>query len=176
MFGKRREVMSQEQQEPAKEKPPSPADSRPPKKEVELFPAIAERNQHNVPSAVHDGGRLGTRINMFQPLSFEEALEIVEALRSRNATTISLDKLPKADANRLIDFVAGASAALDGDFHKMTEQVFLFCPANIRIIGPAKAAPALATPSAKTSAATFSLDALFPDLQKEGAGSFWTRQ
>ncbi len=174
MFGKRREVMSQEINEPAKEKQSAPA-SRPAKKEVELFPPIAERNQHNVPSAVQDGGRLGTRINMFKPVSFDEALEIVEALRSRNATTISLDKLPKSDANRLIDFVAGASAALDGDFHKMTEQVFLFCPANIRIVGPAKAAPALSTPS-RSNSSTLSLDTLFPDLQKEGTGSFWTRQ
>lgn len=181
MFGKRREVMSQEINEPTKEKPAPPA-SRP-KKEVELFPPIAERNQHNVPSAVPEGGRLGTRINMFEPMSFEDALEIVEALRSRNATTISLDKLPKTDANRLIDFVAGASAALDGDFHKMTEQVFLFCPANIRIVGPSKAAPALSSPgrtssalNTSTNANTFSLDALFPDLQKEGSGSFWTRQ
>ena len=175
MFGKRREVMSQEANEQTKEKKQSSPQSQPVKKGVELFPPIAERNQHNMPVAPHDGGRLSTRINMFSPVSFEEALEIVEALRSRNAATISLDKLQKLDANRLVDFVAGASAALDGDFHKMTESVFLFCPANIRIIGPTKVQPALSS-SAKTNTAAFSLDTLFPDLQKEGANSFWTRQ
>lgn len=174
MFGKRREVMSQETNEPTKEKQAAPA-SRPPKKEVELFPPIAERNQHTVPSALQDSGRLGTKINMFTPVTFEEALEIVESLRARNAATISLDKLQKADANRLIDFVAGASAALDGDFHKMTEKVFLFCPASIRIIGPTKTQPALSNPS-KPTTTSLSLDALFPDLQKDGGNSFWTRQ
>lgn len=175
MFGKRREVMSQETNEPTKEKQPAAPASRP-KKEVELFPPIAERNQHSVPSALKDsGGRLATRINMFTPVTFEEALEIVESLRARNAATISLDKLQNADANRLIDFVAGASAALDGDFHKMTEKVFLFCPASIRIVGPTKTQSALSAPTTK-SATTLSLDALFPDLQKDNSNSFWTRQ
>ena len=174
MFGKRREVMSQETNEPAKEKQPAAPASRP-KKEVELFPPIAERNQHAVPNALQDNGRVSTNINMFSPVTFEEALEIVESLRSRNAATISLDKLQKADANRLIDFVAGASAALDGDFHKMTDKVFLFCPASIRIVGPAKTQSALSAPTTK-SATTLSLDALFPDLQKDNSNSFWTRQ
>tara|TARA_Y100001978_G_C23472399_1_gene327613 strand:+ start:363 stop:617 length:255 start_codon:yes stop_codon:yes gene_type:complete len=41
--------------------------------------------------------------------------------------------MKKLDAKRLVDFVAGASAALDGDFHKLSEQVYIFCPSNIKI-------------------------------------------
>ncbi|MBX9689396.1 MAG: cell division protein SepF, partial [Candidatus Obscuribacterales bacterium] len=118
--------------------------------------------------------------------SFEEALDIVEALRSRHATTISLDKLKKNDANRLVDFVAGASAALDGDFHKMTEQVFVFCPANIKIINSAKQQQNLGSGSltralasgSSTGSSNFALDALFPDMAQEKLGGtpFWARQ
>ncbi|MBX9722135.1 MAG: cell division protein SepF [Candidatus Obscuribacterales bacterium] len=194
MFGKRKEqLMSQEPKESNQEKPITPSASRTPKKEVELFPPIAERNLNGPAVPAGGGGRLSTQISMFQPVSFEEALDIVEALRARNATTISLDKLKKNDANRLVDFVAGASAALDGDFHKMTEQVFVFCPANIKILSAAKTQAqtsstsltrALANSSSPSSSSSsnYALDALFPDLGQEkygtgGFGSpFWARQ
>lgn len=195
VFGKRREPMSQEPKETNTEKPSPPAsNSRPAKREVELFPPIAERNLNSAPSVTASGakgGRLSTQISMFQPVSFEEALDIVEALRARNATTISLEKLKKNDANRLVDFVAGASAALDGDFHKMTEQVFVFCPANIKIIasgktattGSAQRSAAMAGPMPGPGAASslnstnFSLDTLFPDMsQGTGLSTLWGKQ
>ncbi len=188
MFGKRKEqLMSQEPNQSNQEKPQTPAASRSTKREVELFPPIAERNLSAPTVSTGGGGRLATQISMFNPTSFEEALDIVEALRARNATTISLEKLKKNDANRLVDFVAGASAALDGDFHKMTEQVFVFCPANIKIINSAKQQSmtstdltrALASGSSKGS--NFSLDALFPDMAQDKYGistssPFWAKQ
>ena len=75
---------------------------------------------------------------MFQPTSFEDALDIVSRLRARASTTISLEKMRKLDAGRLVDFVTGASAAIDGNFHKLTDYVYLFCPANMRIVAPIK--------------------------------------
>src|SRR6516165_11502808 len=95
------------------------------KGKVDLFPALADRrmmpiNSIRQPVANH----VGTQISIFSPASFDEALDIVECLRGRAATTISLDNMKKWDANRLVDFVAGASAALDGDFHKLSEQVY----------------------------------------------------
>lgn len=196
MFGKSKEqLMSQEPKEPSQEKPEkpaTPAGSRPPKKEVDLFPPIAERNATSPTVPTGGGGRLATQISMFAPVTFEEALDVVEALRSRNATTISLDKLKKTDSNRLVDFVAGASAALDGDFHKMTENVYVFCPANIKIVNSSKqqsnvGAGSLTRALANTSSSSnssFSLDALFPEItQGTGGGAsggfsapFWSRQ
>ena len=200
MFGKRKEqLMPQEPKEPSQEKPmpPTAPAAKPAKKEVDLFPPIAERNL-TAPAAVPagGGGRLATQISMFSPVTFEEALEVVEALRSRHATTISLDKLKKTDSNRLVDFVAGASAALDGDFHKMTEQVYVFCPANIKIVNSTKQQQqaqaalggvgsltrALANTSNNASS-NYALDALFPEIAQDKMGGsggfnapFWSRQ
>ena len=110
-------------------------------KDVNIFPALTDRR--GVPMTPrHETSRLGTQISIFCPVTFEEALDIVECLRGRAATTISLENMKKLDASRLVDFVAGASAALDGDFHKLSEQVYLFCPSNIKITAPAKEAAA----------------------------------
>jgi FtsZ-interacting cell division protein YlmF len=130
------------------EKPVFANDGRSGKKEIDLFPALQDRRmmaiQHgavrqNTPT------RLGSQISMFSPVSFEEALDIVECLRSRAATTISLENMKKLDASRLVDFVAGASAAIDGDFHKLSEQVYVFAPSNIKISAPVKDVPKATT-------------------------------
>jgi cell division inhibitor SepF len=114
-----------------------PATVKGSKTKVDLFPALADRrmmpiNAIRQPVAAH----IGTQISIFNPVSFDEALDIVECLRGRAATTITLDNMKKWDASRLVDFVAGASAALDGDFHKLSEVVYLFCPSNIKITAP----------------------------------------
>ncbi len=115
---------------------------KPGKKEVDLFPvSMQERRPIGGNQHVPAGGGMrfgGTQISVFSPVTFDDALEIVECLRSRAATTISLDQMKRPDASRLIDFVTGASQALDGDFHKLTEQVYVFCPSNISIVPPEK--------------------------------------
>lgn len=101
---------------------------------VDLFPALSDKRMLTMPSMrPTPAPNANTQISIFSPVSFEEAIEIVECLRCRAATTISLENMKKLDAKRLVDFVAGASAALDGDFHKLSEQVYIFCPSNIKI-------------------------------------------
>jgi cell division inhibitor SepF len=137
-LGKRRYVMSEK--DTTQEKTEKSTVRGTVKKDIELFP-VSERRPAIVAhqqAPVGGGMRMGTNISIFNPSTFEEALEIVECLRGRAATTISLDQLKKGDASRLIDFVSGASAALDGDFHKLTDQVYVFCPSNIRIVAPEK--------------------------------------
>jgi FtsZ-interacting cell division protein YlmF len=139
---------------------PSPGNGRSSKSKVDLFPALAERRTSPMTSIRQAPApvRMGTQISIFNPISFDEALDIVECLRARAATTISLDSMKKADASRLVDFVAGASAALDGDFHKLSEYVYLFCPSNIKITAPNKQMQKTSGP--QTGA--FSLDFLYP--------------
>jgi len=123
------------------------------KKEVDLFPALNDR-KGTLSTLRTPPTKFGTQISIFAPVSFEEAIEIVECLRGRAATTISLENMKKIDANRLVDFVAGASAALDGDFHKLSEQVYLFCPSNIKITAPGKEFDKVSASAAASSSST----------------------
>jgi cell division inhibitor SepF len=132
------------------------------KKDVNLFPALTDRKSGSLSSLRNPPSRIGTQISIFAPVSFEEALDIVECLRGRAATTISLENMKKLDANRLVDFVAGASAALDGDFHKLSEQVYLFCPSNIKITAPGKNLAQAQAQAATTFGGIGALDFLYP--------------
>lgn len=130
---------------------------------VDLFPALADRRMMQMTSMRHQAptpARPGTQISIFSPVSFEEAIDIVECLRSRAATTISLENMKKIDASRLVDFVAGASAALDGDFHKLSEQVYIFCPSNIKIT--AEKGGSVSSESEAASTDFGALDFLYP--------------
>lgn len=138
-------------------KEPTPA-ARTTKKEVDLFPILQERDrvpQMSMVARQSAPDRLGAQISMFNPVTFEEALNIVDCLRTRASATISLENMRKADADRLVDFVSGASAAIDGDFHKLNDNVYLFCPSNMRIIAPGD--------TAKTASHGGPLDYLFPE-------------
>lgn len=149
---------------------------------VDLFPALSDRRmmqmsmRNQAPSTRH-----GTQISVFNPVSFEEAVDIVECLRGRAATTISLENMKKVDASRLVDFVAGASAALDGDFHKLSEQVYLFCPSNVKIT--ADKGPEFSTGgdtrASETTGEFGALDFLYPGgslLDSKPTSSVWTQR
>jgi cell division inhibitor SepF len=112
-----------------------------------------------VPVATGSGTRPGVEISLFAPVSFDEAIDIVGCLRGRAATTISLDKMKRTDASRLVDFVSGASQALDGDFHKLTDHVYLFCPSNMKIVAPVK--------TSVTKSGANALDYLFTDWKND---------
>jgi cell division inhibitor SepF len=142
---------------------PTTSGGRNAKKDVNLFLALTEKRTAGISALRTPPSRIGTQISVFCPVSFEEALDIVECLRGRAATTISLENMKKIDANRLVDFVAGASAALDGDFHKLSEQVYLFCPSNIKITAPGKAmADAAKVVGASSILGGGALDFLYP--------------
>jgi len=89
--------------------------------------------------------------------------------------------MKKIDASRLVDFVAGASAALDGDFHKLSEQVYLFCPSNIKITAEKPLPPQAfnsgitASDLATTSGERASLDFLYPSPLLDSTSSIWTQ-
>ena|GEM_PF-2317312 len=152
LFGWQKKFMTQEYNDQ------TPA-ARTTKKEVDLFPVLQERSrvpQMSMVAQQQAPDRFGAQISMFNPVTFEEALNIVDCLRTRASATISLENMRKADADRLVDFVSGASAAIDGDFHKLNDNVYLFCPSNMRIIGPSDTTKA-------ASNAGGPLDYLFPE-------------
>jgi cell division inhibitor SepF len=159
--------MIQDQTNVPQDKSPNSSPRNTQKVEVDLFPALLERSgMPMIPVREGAGARGGTQISMFTPMNYDEALDIVACLRGRSATTISLENMRKHDANRLVDFIAGASAALDGDFHKLNDQVYLFCPSNIRIVADGKEKD-------KVKIENNPLDYLFPGFpDKNGLGGF----
>ena len=74
--------MVDDYRESPQEKPKFANDGKSAKREIDLFPALQDRRMMALGSVRQaQPSRLGTQISIFSPVSFEEAIEIVECLR-----------------------------------------------------------------------------------------------
>ena len=70
---------------------------------------------------------------VLEPRSFDDALSIIDNLRTRRAVILNLQGLTSEQSQRLVDFVSGACHALDGHQERIGEAIFLFTPSNVKI-------------------------------------------
>lgn len=74
-----------------------------------------------------------TQVIVIEPKAFEESLEIVEHLRSRKAVILNLHLLDTAQSQRVVDFLSGATHAIDGNQQRIGDGVFIFTPMSVEI-------------------------------------------
>lgn len=73
------------------------------------------------------------KVVIVEPTIFEETQGIAEHLKNRRQVIVNLENTDKELAKRIIDFVSGATYALDGTVQKVSQGVFLFAPANVDV-------------------------------------------
>jgi cell division inhibitor SepF len=74
--------------------------------------------------------------------SFEDVRKAVDGLREGVQQIINMEQTPPDKAERLIDFLNGATYAIDGYVEKIGEHVFLFTPPTVVIDVEERAASA----------------------------------
>ena len=72
-----------------------------------------------------------------KPTNFEQAEEIIQLLKQKNAIVLNLEYVSKDVARRIIDLVSGAVQALDGDLQKVSNSIFVVAPYNYDIVNDA---------------------------------------
>ncbi|EDY37436.1 conserved hypothetical protein [Cyanobium sp. PCC 7001] len=70
---------------------------------------------------------------VFHPLRFEDAQEIVQAVRELKTAVVHAGSMDRSEAQRLIDFVAGGVSAMDGQAECLDEVTFVFAPELITL-------------------------------------------
>ena len=95
-------------------------------------PVIEKQNEAKVLS--HPSmNRGGNEVVVVEPRSFDDAATIVQHLKDRKIVMINLHLLDKEQSQRTIDFVCGASQALNGNPKKVGDLVFVFAPSNVTL-------------------------------------------
>lgn len=95
-------------------------------------PTIEKHNETKVLS--HPSiNRGGNEIMIVEPRSFDDAATIVQHLKDRKIVMLYLHLLDKQQSQRTIDFVCGASQALNGNPKKVGDLVFVFAPSNVTL-------------------------------------------
>ncbi len=75
----------------------------------------------------------GYEVIVIEPRSFEESLEIVNNLRDKRSVILNLHLLDSEQSQRIVDFLSGATHAIDGNQQKIGDGVFIFTPNNVAI-------------------------------------------
>ena len=70
--------------------------------------------------------------------TFDEAREIADHIKTKRPVVINLEKLDGNVARRVVDFLSGATYALDGNIQKISSGIFLVTPYNVGIMGDFK--------------------------------------
>ncbi|MBT9173728.1 MAG: Cell division protein SepF [Syntrophomonadaceae bacterium] len=86
----------------------------------------------NLHSGKGNNGR-GMRLIIAKPREFAEAQLIVEHIKTRKPVLVNLEGTEHNEARRIIDFLSGATFALDGNMQKVSQQIFVFAPAQVEV-------------------------------------------
>lgn len=72
---------------------------------------------------------------VIKPNNMDDSREITETLLSGRTVILNLEGLDLEDAQRIIDFISGATFAIDGNLQKISNSIFLVTPAHVDISG-----------------------------------------
>lgn len=73
------------------------------------------------------------RVVVVEPRSFEEVKGITDNLKNRRPIIVNLEQADAGLAQRVVDFLSGATYALNGSMQKVGSGIFLFVPNNMDI-------------------------------------------
>ena len=73
------------------------------------------------------------KMQISKPTSFEQAIDIIAQLKSKNSVVINLEYVSKDVGRRIVDVVSGAVKALDGNMEKVSNSIFVIAPYNYDI-------------------------------------------
>ena len=73
------------------------------------------------------------KMQISKPTNFEQAIDIIEQLKSKNSVVINLEYVSKDVGRRIVDVVSGAVKALDGNMEKVSNSIFVIAPYNYDI-------------------------------------------
>jgi cell division inhibitor SepF len=75
----------------------------------------------------------GAEVLVMEPRAFEEMPQVIQALRERKSVVLNLSLMEPAQAQRAVDFVAGATYTIDGHQERVGENIFLFTPSCVQV-------------------------------------------
>ena len=75
--------------------------------------------------------RPGTEVSVYSPRSFQDVVEIADALRNRQVVIVNLQNADRTLLQRVVDFTSGVAYTIDGKIQKLAEAIYLVVPAGV---------------------------------------------
>jgi cell division inhibitor SepF len=73
------------------------------------------------------------KMMVMEPDNFDDSQKIADHLRARRPVILNFEKTEPEVAKRIVDFISGATYALDGSIQKVGKEIFLCVPSNVAV-------------------------------------------
>ncbi|MBQ9157175.1 MAG: cell division protein SepF [Eubacterium sp.] len=77
----------------------------------------------------------GETVKVIKPQEFNEAQIVADFLKEGKTIVVNLEGIEISQAQRIIDFIGGASFAVDGSLKAISNNIFIVAPGNIEVSG-----------------------------------------
>ncbi len=74
-------------------------------------------------------------VRVIKPQEFNEAQIVADFLKDGKTIVVNLEGIEISQAQRIIDFIGGASFAVDGSLKAISNNIFIVAPGNIEVSG-----------------------------------------
>ena len=74
-------------------------------------------------------------VRVFKPVAFDEAKEIVDALLAKETVLMNFENTDIQVSQRVLDIVAGACMAVDGNLQRISNYIFIATPDTVDVSG-----------------------------------------
>lgn len=99
--------------------------------------ADSEESEENQGRVIQFHGREeeGESVKVIRAQTFNEAQIVAEFLKEGKTIVVNLEGIEIGKAQRIIDFIGGASFAVDGSLKAISNNIFIVAPGNIEVTG-----------------------------------------
>lgn len=104
--------------------------------EIEEFEPIISKQKGNKVVNIHSTS--SAKVMVIKPSSYDEAKEIAEAIKNRKIVLVNTTILEAKVAQRLVDFISGASCVLGANLQEVEQRVYLLSPSNVEVTNELK--------------------------------------
>ncbi|MFL0251593.1 cell division protein SepF [Clostridium neuense] len=73
------------------------------------------------------------KVSIVKPNDYDEATQICDDLKNRKIVVVNVSELEPKIAQRLLDFMGGASYVLNGELQEVEKGVYLLSPSNVEV-------------------------------------------
>ena len=99
---------------------------------LEPMYATRPKEKENAKVIAHPNYR-GYEVLVCEPRSYDDSVDIVKQLKERKTIILNLHLLDREQSLRIVDFLCGATHALNGNQQKIGDTVFIFTPNNVSL-------------------------------------------
>ncbi|AGK97725.1 cell division protein SepF [Clostridium pasteurianum] len=97
----------------------------------ELDEPILSSKKSNKVVNIHTASSV--RVVISRPKDYDEATAICDELKNRRIIVVNVSDLEPKTAQRLLDFMGGASYVLNGELQEVEKNVYILSPSNVEV-------------------------------------------